>query len=141
MKSFVKKITPEKITKLDEMQVFVFGSNLAGRHGAGAAKLAKDKFGAKYGISEGLMGQSYALPTKDAFLKTLELDRIEWHIGKLLDCAEENPLLEFLVTEVGCGLAGLHPRVVAPLFFKWMQEIPENVSLPMRFWRYQPDHR
>ena len=74
------KFTPDKITKLEKDQVFVFGSNEAGIHGAGAAKLAHEKFGAVSGVGFGLQGQTYAIPTKDLEIRTLPLDNIEYYI-------------------------------------------------------------
>lgn len=125
-------ITPELITSLEPNQIFVFGSNEAGRHGAGAAKTAV-KWGAIYGLGEGLQGQTYALPTKDKNIETLELNNINDYVGNFFKFAKENPDLEFLVTEIGCGLAGLTPEQVAPMF-KESSKLP-NVYLPFRFWQ------
>ena len=85
--------------------VFVFGSNEAGRHGLGAAKLAREKFGAVYGVGVGLRGNSYAIPTKDAELRILPLERIAQYVDDFIEFAKSNPELQFNVTEVGCGLA------------------------------------
>lgn len=125
------KCSPDRITALKPLEIFVFGSNLAGRHGAGAAKLAHNHFGFPAGVGEGLHGQAYAIPTKSLKLKTLHLERINWGIIDFLTCAVWHPRRIFLVTEIGCGLAGYEPKDIAPLFFK--HHIPENVLLPRRF--------
>lgn len=98
------------------MIVFVFGSNLAGRHGAGAARHAREYYGALQGLGEGFSGQSYALPTKDKDLKSLPLDEIEKNIKKFKDFARSRPDLLFLVTAIGCGLAGYKHEHIAPAF-------------------------
>ena len=86
--------------------IFVFGSNLAGRHGAGAALYAARKYGAKYGVGVGRTGDAYALPTKDENLKTLPLSEIEHHIRDFIDHARKNHDTLFQLTPIGCGLAG-----------------------------------
>ena len=126
------KFTPDKITKLKKNQVFVFGSNEAGIHGAGAAKLAVEKFGAKMGMGYGLQGQSFAIPTKDTFIRTLSLDKIEFYIYSFLSEVMEYPDTEFLVTKIGCGLAGYSEEEIANLFKG--KFIPENVILPESFY-------
>ena len=110
----------------------MFGSNLAGRHGAGAARQAMQQFGARYGIGEGPTGQCYAIPTKDSTVTTLPLDAIKVHVEKFLDFAEENGYRTFLLTEIGCGLAGYSPKDIAPFF----RNAPLNVVLPERFKSY-----
>lgn len=130
------KYSPERITKLKPNEIFVFGSNLAGRHGAGAALLAKERFGAVNGRPGGLQGQSYAIPTKDKQMATLPLEEIKWGIIDLLTFASWHPELVFLVTEIGCGLAGYKPKDIAPLFFQCY--VPENVLLPRRFEEFRP---
>lgn len=128
------RTTSDHITKLEPRQIFVFGSNIGGRHGKGAAKLAVQKFGAKYGIGEGLHGSSYALPTVNhSITAPLPLDRIAGHIQTFIQCAKENPHLTFLVTEVGCGLAGLSYKDIGPMFRDAIEL--ENVHLPAKFWR------
>jgi hypothetical protein len=114
---------------LDKNEVFVFGSNLAGIHGAGAAKLAHTKFGAIYGKGNGIQGQSYAIPTKDFAIETLEYTNIEKYTQDFITFARENPKKTFLVTLIGCGLAGYNPRDIAPLF----NSVPLNVILPKEF--------
>ncbi len=106
--------------------VFVFGSNLAGRHGKGAAKCARLQYGAIYGQAVGRQGQSYAIPTKDMRLQTLPLEEIRPFVQQFLGHARGHPLETFLVTRVGCGLAGYTDADMAPLF----AGAPENVQLP-----------
>ena len=125
------KFTPDKITKLKKNQVFVFGSNEAGIHGAGAAKLAAQKFGAISGVGYGLQGQSFGIPTKDLFIRTLPLDKVEFYIYSFLTEVMEYPDTEFLVTKIGCGLAGYSEPQIANLFKG--KFIPENVTLPESF--------
>lgn len=124
--------SPENITELAPDEVFVFGSNLAGRHGAGAALLAMRQFGAVYGQGEGAMGRSYALPTKDRRLRVLPLAEIEVGIVSFLGHARRRPAATFMVTQVGCGLAHYTPAEIAPLFGP---ELPANVRLPASFIR------
>lgn len=124
--------TPEVITELKPNQVFVFGSNESGIHGAGAAKFAREKFGAKYGVGFGLQGKSFALPTKDWQIKTLPIGVIGFYIGRFLAFAKTRPDLEFLVTKLGTGLAGIPTKEIAILFHAW-GEIPSNVVLPKEF--------
>ena len=122
--------TPEKITHLLPNEVFVFGSNLAGRHGLGAALTAVRKFGARHGKGMGLCGQSYAIATKDRNLRVLSLAAIETQVIRFLEFAEENPNLTFYVTKIGCGLARYSVKDIAPMFNR---EIPANVILPIGF--------
>lgn len=105
------------ITSLKENEIFVFGSNLAGRHGAGAAKQAM-KWGAIYGRGIGRQGQTYAIPTKDHLIKTLPLSVIKHHIFTFSIYAMEHPELKFLVTNIGCGLAGYKPWQIVPMFME-----------------------
>lgn len=109
--------------------VFVFGSNRAGRHGAGAAKWARDFRGAVYGQGEGHQGDSYAIPTKDRDLKRLELWQIQAHVAVFIAFARSRADLTFEVTPIGCGLAGYKPEQIAPMF----AEVPANVFLPQKF--------
>lgn len=115
---------------LEPNQIFVFGANRAGRHGAGAARLAWQRFGAEYG-KVGLVGQSYGLCTKDESIRTLPLSEIRKEIEEYILVASENPHLEFLTTEVGMGLAGLKVSDIAPLFYGLA--IPSNVIFPKSF--------
>lgn len=112
--------------------IFVFGSNESGSHGKGAARTAHDRFGAKWGAAVGLTGRAYAIPTKNARItKTLSIPEIKVYVDKFILFAEKRPDLKFLITEIGCGLAGLTPEQIAPLF-KDAVGI-ENIYLPQRF--------
>lgn len=124
------RITPDNITSLRPGEIFVFGSNEAGRHGKGAAKTAM-KWGAQYGKPEGPQGQCYAIPTKDANLNALPASDIKKYVGSFLAYARQSSLT-FLVTEIGCGLAGHKPEDIAPLF----RGSPTNVWLPKKFWKF-----
>lgn len=108
------------------MDIFVFGSNLAGRHGKGAALEARKNWGAIYGHGEGLQGQSYAIPTKDRQLHSLRLDHIKCYVSNFLDFAYLHPEHLFILTRVGCGLAGYHDSDIAPMFFG----VSKNVIVP-----------
>lgn len=127
-----KRITAERITKLKPNEVFVFGSNLSGIHGAGAAKLAADKFGAILYKGIGHYGNTYAIPTKNEFIQTMSVDTIQKYVRDFIHYADQHPHVIFLVTEIGCGLAGYEPKEIAPLFRGCMYL--ENVHLPQRFW-------
>jgi hypothetical protein len=124
-------IAPDNIKTLGDHEIFVFGSNRGGRHSKGAALIAFRKFGARMGQADGLMGRSYAIPTKDRNLRTLPLVAIASGVAKFLRFAEKNPQHRFLVTQIGCGLAGYQPKDIAPLFFA--HSIPVNVALPQAF--------
>jgi hypothetical protein len=128
----INRITPDYIKSLAQKEIFVFGSNQSGRHGKGAAKTALG-WGAIWGQAEGLQGRTYGIPTKNSSItRTLDLDEIKPYVDRFILFAKENPKLIFLVTEVGCGLAGLRPKDVAP-FFKEAVNI-ENIHLPSKFW-------
>lgn len=107
-------------------EIFVFGSNLAGRHGKGAALDAMRKYGAIYGQGEGPQGYSYAIPTKDADLKPLPLDKIYIHVSTFITYARKNPELSFRVTRIGCGLACYKDDDIKPFF----KNAPNNCILP-----------
>ena len=132
-------ITPENITKLKENEVFVFGSNEAGIHGAGAAKLAYDKFGAVWGKGFGLHWSSFAIPTKDEHIETLSLDKIKFYVQVFEAHIIANPELVFYVTQIGCGLAGYTPEDIACLF-KTSYQLP-NVYMPESFWKIYNERR
>jgi hypothetical protein len=104
--------------------IFVFGSNLAGRHGKGAAKAALNSWGAIYGQGEGRQGNSYAIPTKDKHLQTLDMQEVWKGISTFLEYAEDHPEEWFMVTPVGSGLAGISRKNIANMFNR---TIPENV--------------
>lgn len=127
------RITNDLITELAENEFFVFGSNLSGIHGGGAAKLAFDKFGARWGQAEGIQGKTYAIPTKSENIeRTLTIEEIEPFVKIFIDLAGRFPEYTFFVTEIGCGLAGLQHKDVAPLFKDAVQF--ENIHLPQKFW-------
>lgn len=109
-----------------ERPVFVFGSNLAGRHGKGAAFHAGKEHGARYGEGWGRTGHSYAIPTKDDSLKRLNLAEIAPHVAWFREYAKRHDHEKFFVTRVGCGLAGYRDEDMAPLF----KDMPDNVWLP-----------
>lgn len=107
-------------------EIFVFGSNLAGRHGKGAAKDAFEQYGAKYGQAYGLQGEAFAIPTKDEALMALPLHKIKLYVDAFLTFANEHDDMEFFVTRIGCGLAGYSDEDIAPMF----AEAPYNCRLP-----------
>ncbi len=118
--------TPEFITELAEDEVFVFGSNLAGMHGGGAAALAYRKFGAVWGQGVGLQGQSYGIPTMHG-----GVEAIKPYVDEFISFAKGHPELRFLVTKIGCGIAGFRVEEIAPLF---AEALPvENIVLPKEF--------
>jgi hypothetical protein len=121
--------TSNNISDLKPNEIFVFGSNEAGIHGAGAARLAYEKFGAVWGKGFGLYGQTYAIPTKDKRIETLPLQRIKQYVDTFLFFAKVNPQYTFLVTKIGCGLAGYKPEQIGPFF----KNNPPNVILPKEF--------
>lgn len=121
-----RKYTPDRISDLKENEIFVFGSNLAGSHGGGAAKLAYKRFGAIWGQGAGLQGQSYAIPTMHG-----GVDLIEPYVEGFMDYAFRHRELTFYVTRIGCGIAGFTPYEIAPLFLKVI-DLP-NVILPRDF--------
>jgi len=126
------RTTKPDITAIQENEVFVFGSNLSGRHGKGAAKTAM-KWGARYGNPAGLQGRTYAIPTTDkTVLAPLPIGQVEAYVNEFILFAQANAHLTFLVTEIGCGLAGFTPDEIAPLF-ALAKDYP-NIHLPQRFW-------
>jgi hypothetical protein len=126
------RTTPDDIKKLEQGHIFVFGSNLSGRHGKGAAKTALG-WGAKWGQGAGLQGRTYGIPTKDASIRrTLTLIEIKPFVDEFIEFAKNNPNLTFLVTEIGCGLAGYKQKDIAPLFELAIDV--QNIYLPSKFW-------
>jgi hypothetical protein len=122
----MKRVTPEFITKLADDEVFVFGSNLQGRHAGGAARVAVDLFGAIWGQGVGIQGQSYAIPTMHGGVNT-----IKPYVDEFIEYAKNHPEKRFLVTPIGCGIAGFTPEEIAPLFTA--AKDMENVWLPESF--------
>ncbi len=118
-------------------RIFVFGSNRAGVHGAGAARYAYNYQGAEWEEGEGLYGESYALPTKGYRLETLKLEDIKVHVDKFLAFARTRPDLTFVVTRIGCGYAGYTDSDIYPMFV----EAPPNCELPDKWPRNVPMNR
>ena len=116
----------DNITHLEPNEIFVFGSNLQGYHGAGAARMALDKFGAVWGQGVGLQGQSYAIPTMEGGVET-----IKPYVDEFIDFAELHPEYQFLLTRVGCGIAGFTDEEIAPLLGEALKL--ENVIFPKAF--------
>ena len=124
--SIKRRTTPEMITRLEPGQIFVFGSNIMGFHGGGAAYIAMKKFGAIYGQGDGLQGQSYAISSMEG------LEKMSKHVDEFIHFASLHPELTFLVTRIGCGIAGYSPIEVSPLFINAVDM--ENIWLPQDFW-------
>ena len=118
--------TPERISELKENEIFVFGSNLAGAHGGGAARLAYKRFGAVWGEGVGLYGQTYAIPTMQGGVET-----IKPYVDAFIRFAKAHSRLTFLVTRIGCGIAGFRDEEIAPLFTDAINV--ENIILPKEF--------
>ncbi|MBO5613608.1 MAG: hypothetical protein J5905_03785 [Prevotella sp.] len=118
-----KRTTPEFITELKPNEIFVFGSNLGGMHGGGAARVAYLKFGAIMGQGVGLQGQSYAIPTMQGGVET-----IRPYVDEFIKFAEEHKDWTFLVTRIGCGIAGFTDEEISPLFAK--AHSIDNIVLP-----------
>lgn len=127
-----KRISPKWIKHLEENEIFVFGSNLEGKHGGGAAKLAMN-WGAVWGKGVGLYGQTYAIPTMQGGVET-----IKPYTDEFINFAKKHPELKFLVTEIGCGIAGFTVSEIAPLFKDAIDQ--ENIFLPERFYNELTDN-
>ena len=121
-----REFTPAWIKELKENEVFVYGSNLGGFHAGGAARVAVDKFGAVWGQGVGLQGQSYAIPTMHG-----GVDVIKPYVDEFIAFAREHHELKFLVTPIGCGIAGFTVEEIAPLFADAIDD--ENIILPEAF--------
>ncbi len=128
-----RRYTPDRISELRENEIFVFGSNLAGFHGGGAARLAYNKFGAIWGQGVGLQGQSYAIPTMHG-----GVDDIKPYVDEFIEYAFRHSELTFYVTRIGCGIAGFTSSDIAPLFLKAI-DLP-NVILPKDFVEVMQNH-
>lgn len=126
---FTERITPDYIEKLEDNEVFVFGSNLPGLHIGGSANVAHNRWGAVWGEGVGHHGQTYAIPT----MQQGGLATIIPYVNDFINYAQEHPELTFLVTEIGCGISGFEPCDIAPLF-KEAMHLP-NIHLPKRFWK------
>ena len=121
-----QRITPNHISQLAANEIFVFGSNLDGHHYGGAARIAEEKFGAIFGQGVGLQGQSYAIPTMQGGVET-----IRPYVDEFIEFAKQHPELTFLVTRIGCGIAGFKDSEIAPLFRGAIGI--ENIALPQSF--------
>lgn len=126
IKKLNMEYTPDRIDTLRPDEIFVFGSNLAGHHGGGAARVAWIKFGALWGRGTGLQGQSYAIPTMQGGIAT-----IKPYVDEFIQFAQAHPSLKFYVTRIGCGIAGFRDRDIAPLFSAALG-LP-NIILPRTF--------
>lgn len=129
-----KRIASNKISELKDNEIFVFGSNIQGSHGGGAAAIAEKMFGAIPGQGVGLQGQSYAIPTMHG-----GVEEIKPYVDEFIEFAKNNPKLTFLVTRIGCGIAGFTEAEMAPLFEKAVSF--ENVYLPDTFWAIIKRHK
>lgn len=123
------RVTPEQITTLQPNEIFVFGSNLQGLHGGGAARTAYKFFGAIWGQGVGMQGQCYAIPTMQGGVET-----IKPYVDEFIKYAKQHPELTFLVTRIGCGIAGFTDSEIAPLFRNAVGI--ENIVLPRTFLPY-----
>ena len=128
MDNYQDRIAPDNINSLKNNEIFVFGSNLEGMHGGGAARAAVTKFGAVMGQGVGLQGQSYAIPTMQGGVET-----IRPYVDEFINFAKRHPELTFLVTRIGCGIAGFDDKEIAPLFIGAIN-VP-NIHLPLSFWK------
>ena len=120
-------IASDCIDTLDKDEIFVFGSNLAGHHMGGAARVANMKFGAEWGVGVGLTGQSYAIPTMQGGVET-----IRPYVDEFIEFANQHQNMKFLVTRIGCGIAGFKDEEIAPLFRKAVSV--SNIYLPQKFY-------
>ena len=119
------------------MNIFVFGSNLAGRHGAGAALVARRSYGAVQGVGEGPRGHTYAIPTKDEQIRTRTLEEIKRSVDTFIMYAGLKPESTFLVTCIGCGLAGYEHHQIAPMF----EKAPYNCLFSTKWSVWLPHHK
>lgn len=124
---FSTRLTPSVIYTLAPDEIFVFGSNALGMHHGGAARIAYNEFGAEWGNGEGLQGQSYAIPTMEGEYSTMLA------VNRFIQYAQKHPKLKFMVTPVGCGIAGYTPEEIAPMFTDAI--CVKNVYLPISFWK------
>lgn len=121
------EFTPEFISELNDGEIFVFGSNLQGSHGGGAARVAHNFFGAEWGVGIGLTGQTYAIPTMQGGVET-----IAPYVDEFIEFASNHKELKFYVTRIGCGIAGFRDEEIAPLFRNALGEA--NIILPQTFY-------
>ncbi|MBW5377167.1 hypothetical protein E6A45_00770 [Brachyspira pilosicoli] len=132
------RVSAKHIDKLEDNEVFVFGSNTEGMHAGGAARMAMN-WGAIYGKAFGLQGKTFAIPTVDYTRSgKMSIDEIKKYVDEFLDFTIKNKDKKFLVTEIGCGIAGFKVSEIAPLFRKALEY--SNVYLPERFINYLKDN-
>jgi hypothetical protein len=124
-----KRISPDFINYLKENEIFVFGSNLEGMHGGGAARIAYEEFGAIWGQGVGLQGQSYGIPTMHG-----GVDVIKPYVDEFIDFAKSHTEMTFLVTRIGCGIAGFTDEEMAPLFKEAIDK--PNIAIPKEWFKY-----
>lgn len=127
-----RKFTPKEVVKLNENEIFVFGSNMGGRHFGGAAHTAYVKFGAEWGIGEGFTGQCYAIPTLTREGQKMKLEAVKTSIIRMYMEAKIHTELDFIVTKIGCGIAGFREAEIIPLIREAEIAVGklENVILP-----------
>lgn len=130
------RVSAKYIDKLSDNEIFVFGSNTQGAHGGGAARTAMN-WGAIYGQAFGLQGKTFAIPTVD-YTKSgkMSIETIKEYVDRFLDFAKENKDKKFLVTEIGCGIAGFKVSDIAPLFKEALKDEFDNIYLPQSFIDY-----
>ena len=126
MEPVTNRTTPDLITALNPGEIFVFGSNAQGMHAGGAARFALEHFGAEWGMGEGLQGRSYAIPTMEG------LESLKLAVDRFIAFAKQHPEYKFLVTPIGCGIAGYRESQIGPMFVH-AADLP-NVYLPASFW-------
>ncbi len=132
----MNRISSDNITKLEDNEIFVFGSNTQGAHIGGAARFAMG-FGAVYGQAFGIQGRTFAIPTVDYTKSSkMKVYEIKKYVDKFLDFTLEHKELNFLVTEIGCGIAGFKVEEMAELFKDASKDVCGNVYLPKRFYDY-----
>ncbi|AGA67257.1 hypothetical protein BPP43_10415 [Brachyspira pilosicoli P43/6/78] len=132
------RVSAKHIDKLEDDEVFVFGSNTEGMHAGGAARMAMN-WGAVYGKAFGLQGKTFAIPTVDYTRSgKMSIDEIKKYVDEFLDFTIKNKDKKFFVTEIGCGIAGFKVSEIAPLFRKALEY--SNVYLPERFINYLKDN-
>lgn len=124
------KTKQENITELSNNQIFVFGSNLSGNHIGGAALFAKQNFSAIEGVGEGMNGQCYSFPTLDKNMQKVSVEALKESRNRLYSCAKENPDLQFLVTKLGCGIAGFSETEISNIF---KGNRPSNLIFPINW--------
>lgn len=127
------RVTPEELIELTKGQIFVFGSNELGLHGAGAAAFALKHLGATPGLGFGISGYSFAIPTKDWEVSKLPLEVVEFYVKRFIAFTQDyiHSKWKFMVTKIGCGLAGFTPEEIAPLFKEVRDQ--KNIWLPQDF--------